>query len=316
MRSDTKLIHILRITLLVCSVSVLLDVRAESKNGFILDGALVPPRDIHSGGPPRDGIPSLDNPKFVSSDRATFLKNKDRVLGVTHNRVSRAYPIRILNYHEIVNDQLGGQAIVVSYCPLCGSGMAFIAEVGGLPTPFGVSGLLYNSDVLMYDRRTNSLWSQLMSQAISGERKGDKLESLSISHTSWIDWRARHPSTEVLTTETGYRRNYRVNPYPNYSANGHLLFPVSQTSSLYRRKEVVMGIEVDGKFKAYPFKELKRAPAQFEDEYEGLKYTVLFDRKNKTARIDDAVGKELPTVMAFWFAWYAFHPDTAVYVAN
>lgn len=286
---------------------------AAEKNGFTIDDPLVPLDEIVSGGPPRDGIPSLENPQFAPAAEANFLRARDRVLGLTFNGVTRAYPIRILNYHEIVNDTLDGAPVVITYCPLCGSGMAFAAIVDGRRFEFGVSGLLYNSDVLMYDRQTGSLWSQLKTMAVTGPMKGTRLETLALSHTSWSDWQRRHPDTDVLTTETGYRRDYRADPYPNYGKSGRLYFPVAETSDRYPRKELVMGLEIDEQFKAYPFRELRDGPARFSDEFRGRRFDVLFDKEHQTARIVDANGEETPTTIAFWFAWYAFHPDTEVY---
>ena len=291
-------------------------VAADSKNGFILDGASIPVAEIMRGGPGRDGIPSLDEPVFVTADNASFLRPDDRILGVTVNDVERAYPIRILNYHEIVNDQLGGRPIVITYCPLCGSGMAFDATINGSRLEFGVSGLLYNSDVLLYDRQSKSLWSQIMSIAVTGNMKGTQLDSIPVAHTTWRDWQARHPDTEVLSTKTRFRRNYDVNPYPNYGQSGSLYFPVAEENPQYGRKSIVMGLEIDGRFKAYPFEELAKGPRRFEDEFQGMLFVIEYDGQNQTARIIDANGQEVPTLMAFWFAWYAFHPDTEIFTAD
>ncbi|NIR48043.1 DUF3179 domain-containing protein, partial [candidate division KSB1 bacterium] len=148
---------------------------AQTKNGFDLSGSLIPPDEILAGGPPRDGIPAIDNPKFVSPSEADFLQPEDRVLGIDRNGVAKAYPIKIVNWHEIINDRFGDEAVVVTYCPLCGSGVAFSAEINAKATTFGVSGLLYNNDVLLYDRRTKSLWSQLMGKAVTGPLKAEEL---------------------------------------------------------------------------------------------------------------------------------------------
>ena len=289
---------------------------AESKNGFELDDALVPAREILNGGPGRDGIPSLDYPAFVSANNAKFLDANDRVLGLELNGVARAYPIRILNYHEIVNDAFGGNAVVVTYCPLCGSGIAFNATIDRTRLEFGVSGLLYNSDVLLYDRQTGSLWSQIKQSAITGTMKGTRLDAFPMAHTTWRDWLARFPDTEVLSDKTGFRRNYKVSPYPNYARDRALYFPVAEENSRYRRKSLVMGLEIDGHFQAYPFSELNKSPNEFVDEFQGQTFEVHYDKKNKTARIVGENGDEWPTLISFWFAWYAFHPDTGIYVAD
>jgi len=305
----TRLPHFLALL----TASLPLVCTAASKNGFPVDNALVPVDEIVSGGPPRDGIPSLEDPGFVAADEAAFLKDRDRVLGLALNGVTRAYPIRILNYHEIVNDTLNGEPIVITFCPLCGSGMAFAATLDGRRFEFGVSGLLYNSDVLMYDRQTGSLWSQLKSLAVTGPMKGTRLTPVALSHTTWSDWRRRHPASEVLTTDTGYRRDYRADPYPNYGRSGKLYFPVAESSDQYRRKELVMGLELDEQFKAYPFEELEKGPERFKDQFQGRQFEVLFDEENRSARVLDADGAEIPTTIAFWFAWYAFHPDTEIH---
>lgn len=286
---------------------------AQSRNGFEVADALIPASEIFSGGPGRDGIPSLDAPVFVPAGEASFLRPKDRVLGIDLDGVQRAYPIRILNYHEIVNDFIGDTPVVITYCPLCGSGMAFFSTYNGKQLEFGVSGLLYNSDVLLYDRETHSLWSQMLGTAVTGTMKGTRMTAIPLSNTTWREWIARHPESQVLSTETGYRRNYRANPYPNYSNNKKLYFPVAHHDSRYSRKSMVLGFEIEGHFKAYPFDELRDGPERFTDHFRGQKIEVHFDRRNQTARIFDHNGDELPTVIAFWFAWYAFHPDTDVY---
>jgi hypothetical protein len=162
-------------------------------NGFDLGNALVPIDEIHAGGPVRDGIPSIDEPKFVAAGDADFLRGSDDVLGIVRNGVARAYPIRIMNWHEIVNDDIGGERIALTYCPLCGTGVAFASKSGGRPLSFGVSGLRYNSDMLLYDRETESLWSQIKKQAIAGPLAGRKLDALPLIHTTWSAWLRDHP---------------------------------------------------------------------------------------------------------------------------
>ena len=289
---------------------------AKKKLGFELDDALVPAKYIVRGTRKRDAIPSIDEPEYLPVAAVGFLDDDDRILGVSRNGIQRAYPIAMLNYHEIVNDVFNEEAVAITYCPLCGSGMAFMSTIDGQNYQFGVSGLLYNSDVLLYDRETESLWSQLMSTAITGPMKGSKLRTIPVTHTTWRDWLSRYPATEVLSPNTGHRVNYRVDPYPAYGSSGKLYFPVSKTSKLYGRKEIVLGLEINERFKAYPFEELENSAKRFSDTFEGQSFDVIFDGENETARILDGEGNELPTTMAFWFAWYAFHPDTEVYTAN
>ncbi len=290
---------------------------ATSDNGFDLTRALVPVEQIFHGGPPRDGIPAIDHPEFVVARQATFLKDNDRVLGLTYNGISRAYPVRILNYHEIVNDIFRDEAIAITYCPLCGTGMAFHAGNAGQSRTFGVSGLLYNSDMLLYDRETESLWSQIMKQAISGPLKGKKLQQVPLAQTTWQDWKTRHPHTEVLSTQTGYRRDYSKSPYPGYSTSDVIMFPVTSQAAHYHPKEQVLGLEIDNTYKAYPFSELARLDRPvFNDLVAGHQLTVRYDTANRTGMILDKAGKEIPSVISFWFAWMAFHPESEVYKAT
>ena len=289
---------------------------AGSKNGFNLDNSAVPESEILQGGPPRDGIPAIDDPQFLAAAEADFLRPEDRILGIARNGIAKAYPIRILNWHEIVNDHFGDEAIVVTYCPLCGTGMAFEADVAGQPRSFGVSGLLYNSDVLLYDRGTDSLWSQIAQTAISGPLKGAELELVPTAHTSWADWRQRHPDTRVLSTDTGHRRDYGRDPYAGYADSAAVMFPAGNLDRRYHPKALVIGLTLDGTAKAYPFEELAAADTPLRDRLAGRELRVEFDPVHRTGRILDAEGEEIPTVIAYWFAWTAFHPDTDVFTAG
>ncbi len=286
-------------------------------NGFDVSDALIDAKKIERGGPPRDGIPAIDRPKFVAAAKAG-LRDDDRVLGLAYNGVARAYPVRILNWHEVVNDRYGEVPVAITYCPLCGTGIAFDARRGAESLNFGVSGLLYNSDVLLYDRGTDSLWSQLKQQAVSGPLKGTKLTALPLEHTTWADWRSRHPTGEVLSTETGYWRDYGRDPYAGYERIERLMFNVEHRDDRFPLKEWVLGVDVGGVRKAYPFSVLERAvraggTAELRDTVGGRTIYVRFDRQHRSAQAFDSERRPLPGVMAFWFAWVAFNPQTEVY---
>jgi hypothetical protein len=289
---------------------------AAGLNGFDLTGALVPQDAIHQGGPPKDGIPAIDRPDFVTAREAAFLRPDDRILGVARNGLAKAYPIAILNWHEVVNDRFESEPVVVTFCPLCGTGTAHSARADGMDLQFGVSGLLYNSDVLLYDRQTQSLWSQLMSTAIAGPHKGKRLASLPISHTSWAKWRKDHPGTLVLSPATGFPRDYGRDPYAGYARSEEIMFPVRFASQRFHPKEQVVGVELGGRHQAYPFSELRRRGGAVADTVGGSPIRVEFDAEHRSARVLDARGQELPSVIAYWFAWYAFHPRTEVFTAQ
>ena len=284
--------------------------------GFDLKNALIPVEEIKDGGPPKDGIPSIDSPKFIKASNVD-LGAQDRILGVYENGIAKAYPIKILNYHEIVNDEFNGDPVVITYCPLCGSGIAFDAEIEGEAYTFGVSGLLYNSDVLLYDRETESLWSQLKYQAVSGPLKGKQLEMLNTANTTWAAWKQQHSNTLVLSEDTGYKRNYSLDPYPDYQKTSAVFFPVANESQEFHPKEMVIGIEVNGVTKAYPFSELeKTGKSVINDVVNGQQLKINYSAKNKSASIFDAQGNPLPAVTNFWFAWFAFNPETEIFRAK
>lgn len=286
----------------------------ENRNGFDYVDALVPPKEILWGGVPRDGIPAIHNPTFIKAVEADFLSDTDRVLGLSRNGVSKAYPIRIMDQHEIVNDQFGDDPIVVSYCPLCFSGMAFKSMIGGEALSFGVSGLLYNSDVLLYDDKTDSLWSQIMSKAISGPMQGTDIEAVPVAHTTWRDWKARHPDTQVLFVNMIRSSRYGSDPYGRYQSSDRLMFPVTRKNGAYKNKERVLGLTIDGVHKAYPFRELRASGnSMIEDVVAGEVVTIEWHESENYARVLDANGDEMPSVIVYWFAWYAFHPATIVF---
>lgn len=286
---------------------------AQEKKGFELSNASIPLSEIKDGGPPKDGIPSIDNPKFLNASAASLSKH-DRILGVYENGIAKAYPIAILNYHEVVNDYFGDKAVVVTYCPLCGSGIAFDSQVNDKTLTFGVSGLLYNSDVLLYDRQTESLWSQLKYEAVSGSMLGNELEILNTANTTWGNWNQRHPKSLVLSENKGFIRDYSSNPYPGYDTSTRTYFPVNQEDDRFHPKEMVIGIEINKQTKAYPFSELEKLDGQFlEDTFADQKLKVKYNPKAQSAEIFTADGKPLPAITNFWFAWFAFNPDTEVY---
>lgn len=310
---NIALISYISFSLLIGSINA----TAATMNGFDLDGALVPAKEILSGGPPKDGIPAIDKPVFIKASAAKTMHDDDRVLAITRHGISKAYPIRIMNWHEIVNDRFGEESIVVTYCPLCGSGIAFKADVAGKSLKFGVSGLLYNSDVLLFDRQTQSLWSQILSKAVTGSMKGNTLTAVPITHTSWADWRRLQPDTLVLSEDTGFKRDYEDNPYAGYDKREDIIFPVRFRAQGYHPKEQVLGLKINGKAKAYPFLELAKgageSPYIVKDSIEGQNITVRFDKKHKSAQAFDAQGNQIAGVTLFWFAWYTFNPQTAIY---
>lgn len=285
-------------------------------NGFDLSDTLIDQSQIFHGGPAKDGIPSIDKPVFLTANKVEFLSDLDRILGIELNGITKAYPIKILNHHEIVNDYIGKQKIVISYCPLCGTGMAFNARVNGKDLEFGVSGLLYNSDVLLYDRQTHSLWSQILSQAISGTFKSTKLQQIPLQHNQWGLWKQKHPQTLVLSEKTGFNRNYQQSPYHGYEDSESVYFPIKSLDKRYHPKEWVVGLRINNKSKVYPFSELVKHTSPLQDNFAGVNFNIDFNPASRSAKILDINNQEIPSTIGFWFAWLAFYPDSTVYQAR
>jgi hypothetical protein len=286
-------------------------------NGFHVTHSLLPASEIVPGGPPRDAIPALTDPAHVDADAAArWLSPQDRVLGLSLEGSASAYPVAIMSWHEVVNDRLGETPVLVTYCPLCGTGMAFYSRAGGEVRRFGVSGLLYNSNLLLYDRQTESLWSQALGQAVTGPLRGTRLEPLPLTHTTWSAWLAEHPHTRVLSRATGHDRDYDQDPYLDYREKRGVFFPLSHQDERYPPKTWVLGVEVGEAVRAYPFPELAAVGGEVVDTLGGTTVRVVLDAEHQSARAMDGEGRGLPAVMAYWFAWAAFHPETDVFTAR
>lgn len=265
--------------------------------------------EIYQGCPRKDCIPSIDQPRYVMAERADFLADDDLILGLDVDGEQRAFPIRILDHHEIVNDTIGGQAVIVTWCPLCGSGLVFEPSVEGEMVEFGVSGLLHNSDLVMYDRKTESLWQQITGEAIVGDQLGRTLRLVPSTMTDWKTWRTSHPETLVLSPETGFRRDYfGRQAYSGYAESERLMFPASRRDFSIHPKTVVFGLELDGVSLAVEEATLEEvAEVRFTTGDEDWLVRRLPDG---TVTASSASGQEQTAIRLFWFAWYNFHPDT------
>jgi hypothetical protein len=215
----------------------------ENATDDSLPAPLIDPDELLSGGPPPDGIPAIDEPKFVRAATATFLEDDEPVLAIEVDREARAYPIQIMTWHEIVNDTIAGRPVTVSYCPLCNSAIAYDRRLGDRVLDFGTSGLLYRSALVMYDRQTESLWSHFTGEAVIGTLTGEELELIPMSTVSWSDWLAANPDGLVLSRDTGHTRSYGENPYPGYDDvdDPPFLFE-GETDDRLAAKERVVGI--------------------------------------------------------------------------
>ncbi|MAC44433.1 MAG: hypothetical protein CL913_10930 [Deltaproteobacteria bacterium] len=216
--------------------------------------------DLLSGGPPRDGIPPIDQPKFIENQLAAqWLKPNDPVIALEINGDARAYPLQILTWHEIVNDVVGEIPVTITFCPLCNSAIVFKRNHQGITYDFGTSGLLRHSDLVMYDRQTESLWQQFTGEAIVGVMTGEQLMMIPSGLIGFEQFQAAYPAGKILSKETGYSREYGRNPYPGYDdiRNNPFLFrdPLDERLPAMARVVTVS----DGKYhNAYPVELLEK----------------------------------------------------------
>lgn len=294
---------------------------------------------MRSGGPSKDGIPSIDTPQFWNAQQAQqYLDGDDIVFGVYHNSVAKAYPQRILVWHEIVNDTIGGDPLTITYCPLTGTALAFHRG----DTEFGVSGRLINSNLVMYDRAVDNYWPQILATAIRGADAGKSLSEVRMIWTTWNRWQSRHPDTRVLSTRTGHARNYRNDPYGQYKPLGGYylpesgrMFPVMHHNDRYPNKHVVLGFRTGSTAVAVDLAHLRKQGVIMA-EHNGTYFVVIHDpgldtgwvfRSDAPAAVDattleftregpqgDALLDMTPVnaFKAMWFAWAAYYPQTLV----
>ncbi|MEO7414839.1 MAG: DUF3179 domain-containing protein [Opitutaceae bacterium] len=304
--------------------------------------------EIRWGGVKRDGIPPLKNPAMITAAEATYLKDSNVVFGVTINGDSRAYPKRILAWHEMVKDRIGGEEMNGVYCTLCGSMVLYRTEIGGQHYELGTSGFLYRSNKLMYDHGTKSLWSTLTGEPVVGPLvgRGLKLTPLFVVTTTWGEWRRRHPETKVLSLKTGHERDYGEGvAYRNYFATDELMFSVPQLDGRLKNKAEVLALRFGGpavRPAAVSVEFLRKNPI-FHGRLGTQDYVVLTDASGGNRAFEtggrkfsggtgDAVRDErgrlwrmtepalvsesgeelarLPAHRAFWFGWFSAFPET------
>lgn len=296
------------------------------------DFCIVSKNDIQQSGFNQDAIPALTDPKTVAgADVAEinkkmygkFLVSGDRVIGVELGGETRAYPLCVLQFHEVVNDTLGGQPILVTYCPWSDSVAVFERDVDGSAMEFGVASDLYKSSLLFYDKHEDgtagSLWSQLLMKAISGPaaREAKELTPMACQLVHWADWLAAHPDTTVISLETGYGREYGSNPYGPYFDAGITAFPVEpkpEDDSLPLMARIA-AVQVTGHWQVYVY-DKREQPAADAQPVSWMRDGLSLTRaphsqamEPPTLAVTNRMGGPLPVIYSFWFAWYATHPD-------
>ncbi|MCH7506865.1 MAG: DUF3179 domain-containing protein [Proteobacteria bacterium] len=280
----------------------------------IVAGATIPVSEVFDGGPGPDGIPPLEFPQFTQNLSSTNLNPLELVVGVKVGDDIRAYPHNILNWHEVVNDRFTMDGMTeratLNYCPLTGSAMLWKSFMEPGNETFGTSGLLYNSNLIMYDRATSSFWSQMLEQSVAGPQIQRIPDRLQVVETSWVTWKAMYPETLLLTEQTGFSRDYNAYPYGSFRTNQSLLFPANNSNDdRLHRKERVLGINVGSSSKVYPITNFSTNIEVINETVGnmqvvvagsgGYNFGVVFNRELEDCTVLDfeAVQDKLPVVM-------------------
>jgi hypothetical protein len=258
----------------------------------------IPSRLVVDGGPGKDGIPSIDNPVFELTSADTDTRGHWLVVGVRYNGETKAYPHNILNYHEIVNDGLAGAPFTLHYCPLTGSGMAWKGDPGAADPTFGVSGLLYQSNLILYDRETDSHWSQMLEESVEGERIGEVPDRIQIIETTMATWLSMYPDSQLLSQDTGHVREYDISPYGNYTTHDLLIFQTTSTDNRLHIKERVIGIRSDTDSKAFQIEGFGATTQTINEQFDNRPIVAV---GNSSANIAAIYSRELSdgTILTF-----------------
>jgi hypothetical protein len=224
---------------------------SSSSNGASGDWE-IPTGQIYDGGPGKDGIPALSSPQFLPLSSASFMNDNELIIGIKSGDEIKAYPHHILDWHEIINDDVENIKVAITYCPLTGSGIGWNRVIEEQETTFGVSGLLFNSNLIPYDRATDSNWSQMQLKSVNGKLSGQTIDTYPVIETKWSTWKKIAPNSEVVSRNTGYNRSYGQYPYGDYRSNHNsLIFPVNNGDNRLQGKERIHGIIINAQSKAY-----------------------------------------------------------------
>jgi len=267
--------------------------------------------DLVNGGPSKDWIPSIDDPKFDTAKTTPFDED-ETVIGVKLNGEAKAYPYGIMNWHEIVNDTIGGINVSVTYCPLCDTIAAFTRG----NTTFGVSGKLFQSCLVMFDRSDDSLYVQPWTLGVAGPGINQDLDRIPAVKTTLGNWLEKHPDSKILSTDTGYSRNYQSYPYGTYNRNDQLIFPVRNQDQLaLHPKDIVTYIwesgdqtphnQFGGATHQFPHQEMKKVGEKVV-EFNGRKVKARWDQQLETVIVEEMDGTTIPSSTAFAFVYPAF----------
>ncbi len=313
----------------------------------------IPLEDIIDRGASKDSIPSIDNPKFETiSEADKNLEDTDEVVGVIVDETARAYPLQYLRWHEVINDKIGDTPIAVTFSPLTGTINAFIRKVNKQSLSFGVSGKFYNNNNLLYDRPSQSLWTQLNGSSVVGEMTGITLDNVQNYMFTWAKWKANYPESKIMSRDTSFFRSYNIDPYYEYSKSDSVYFPVTYEDKRIFAKKIMYGVGNNSKYQTYTEENLLKQGV-VNGEIGDLKYVLIWDSNQDILRAYNRVledGRELEIekkadkyydnesaewgldgkglskknlnvtllplfpIRTYWFSWVAFYPNTEIFI--
>ncbi len=261
------------------------------------------------------GIDAITQPQFVAASKAKFLNPDDRVIGLLFKGTARAYPLKILVWHQVVDDSIAGEPLAVTYCPLTGSAIVYDRKLGAKTLTLGTSDRLYDSNLLFFDQATKSLWSQIKGVAIAGPLTGRRLDPLPSVTTPWKVWKTYHPETQVLNASASDIKNFPRDGSAGYARAQRVMLPVSRLDNRLPPKEPVLGISLKGADEAFPFSSMAEVKPPVVASVGGTPVTIVYDASSGTA---GAVvnGKHVAAFTGFWFAWATFHPKTTIWKSH
>lgn len=305
------LLAAISLTITGCNVS-----NSSGSGGLEVDEWLINENEVVDGGPGIDGIPSIENPNFATASDITDFQDSRRVAALRIGNELRAYPHQIMDQHEIVNHQVDGRSVTLSFCPLTGTSIGVDRQQTGGGLEFGVSGLLFRNNLIMYDRETGSSWSQMQLRSVGGEFSGTDAETIQVIETTWGQWKEMYPNSQAMTKNTGFNRNYDIFVYgSDYTTNHNdILFPIQNEDNRLQRKDRVhallpAGANEESDVKAYPLSSFGPGMTVIEDQFLGESFLLVGSNELdliSSFRLEtqfennlelEAVNDQLPVVM-------------------
>ncbi len=302
-----KQILVLSLTLMISGPGWSIEI-----NGFDLSSELMDANTVIRLGSVDFPKQALDEVKTETISNTEW-EESNLIMGVAINGEARAYPLAIMMWHQIVNDELGGVPVLVTFCRLCGTGLVYDRVVDNKQLTFGMSGLIYRADILLYDKETNSLWSRFLDESVAGPSQGQPIFDLPYRITSLAEWKQLYPESTVISRNTGFDIDYSKTP-SGTSSLGESVFAAMPTELRYHPDMPVIGVSRNGKAKAYPAGEVLISAGKVTDQFGGANLTIEYTVTQQL--FSHQIGNQLTVEQTTWGTWTDAHPDTAVFTAS